>query len=105
MIDNLSEFFKGLGDVTRQRIINLLLHHQAMNVNELCRTLNEPQSKISRHLTILRNSKWLVNYRRDHWVFYRINSDVNHQLQSVLRELFESYLRFQTDLVNSRKNL
>lgn len=105
MVTELSEFFKGLGDETRQRIINLLLHHQAMNVNDLCRILNEPQSKVSRHLTILRNSKWLVNYRRDHWVFYRINSNISPRLQSVLRELFENYLQFQTDLINSRKDI
>ncbi len=104
MIIDLPEFFKGLCDITRQRILNLLLHHPAMNVNELCRILNEPQSKISRHLNILRTSKWLVNYRRDHWVYYRINSEVDPSLQLVLKNLFKNYLHFQSDLKNSIEN-
>lgn len=99
---NLSEFFKAAGDPTRQRILNLLIHYPAFNVNDLCHILNEPQSKISRHLSILRNSGWLVFKRRDKWVYYRLNPDINQNLLDVLSKIFKDYLEFETDLKNAQ---
>jgi len=99
---NLSEFFKAAGDPTRQRILNLLIHFPAFNVNDLCKILAEPQSKISRHLNILKNSGWLVFKRRDKWVYYRLNPELNQDLLDVLSKIFKDYLEFEADLKNAQ---
>jgi len=98
MISDLSEFFKALGDHTRLRIINLLIHFPALNVNDLCSNLNQPQSKISRHLNVLRNGKWVIFTRRDKWVYYKLNPEVNQLLINVLKEIFQGHLQFESDL-------
>ena len=99
---NLSEFFKAAGDPTRQRILNLLIHFPAFNVNDLCKILNEPQSKISRHLNILKNSGWLVFKRRDKWVYYRLNPELNQDFLDVLSKIFKDYLELEMDLKNAQ---
>lgn len=101
----LPEFFKAAGDTTRLRILNLLLHNTTFNVNDLCTILREPQSKISRHLNILRNSGWVVFKRRDKWVYYRLNPDLNRELLIVLKTMFKDYLEFESDLKNSQSHV
>lgn len=101
----LTEFFKAAGDPTRQRILNLLLHYSSFNVNDLCTILSEPQSKISRHLHILRYSGWVVFNRRDKWVYYRLNPDLNNELLEVLKNMFKDYLEFESDLKNAQSHV
>jgi ArsR family transcriptional regulator len=98
----LAEFFKAVGDPTRQRILNLLIHHGTFNVNDLCTILKEPQSKISRHLQILKTSGWVIFNRRDKWVYYRVNPGLNQDLLDVLKNLFKNYLEFESDLKNAQ---
>ena len=102
-LQNLTEFFKALGDPTRQRIINLLLYSNSLHVNKLCRILNEPQSKISRHLNVLKNAGWLVSARRDRWIYYRIDPELPQDLLSAIKNMFRQYLEFETDINNFRK--
>jgi ArsR family transcriptional regulator len=101
----LTEFFKAAGDPTRQRILNLLLNYASFNVNDLCTILSEPQSKISRHLKILRNSGWVMFTRRDKWVYYRLNPDLNKELLEVLKIIFKDYLEFESDLKNAQAHV
>ena len=103
MILDLTEFFKSLSDLTRLRIINLLIHFPALNVNDLCTILSQPQGKISKHLNVLRNSKWVVFTRRDRWIYYKINPDVNTLLLTVLQEMLHDRLQFEADLKNGRQ--
>jgi ArsR family transcriptional regulator len=103
MIRSLTEFFKALGDPTRQRIINLLLHTKSLHVNEFCEILTEPQSKISRNLSILRNAGWVIFNRRDKRIFYRIDPDLDQEFLNMFRKLFSGSLEFETDLKNLHK--
>lgn len=98
MISNFSDFFKAAGDDTRQRIINLLLNYPVLNVNDMVRILNIPQSKISRHLSVLRHAEWLVFSRRDKWVYYRINPKLGEQLLEAFKNVFKQHLKFENDL-------
>ena len=98
----LVEFFKAAADPTRQRIVNLLIHFSTLNVNDLCTILSEPQSKISRHLQILRNGGWVIFKRRDKWVYYRLNPELNKDLVEVLKNLFKNYIEFESDLKNAQ---
>ena len=102
MINNLSEFFKAIGDPTRLRIVNLLLHYSACHVNEISQILEVPQSKISRNLSTLRHAGWLVHYRRDKWVYYKIDPNLDEQMLQVFREFFKSYIQFDADLKSAK---
>lgn len=102
MIVDLSEFFKALTDPTRLRIINLLVNFPALNVKDLGTILNQPQSKISRHLNTLRNSHWVIFTRRDRWVYYKISPELNESLIVLLKELFQTQLIYQSDLQKAR---
>jgi len=62
-------YFKALADITRLRVLNLLMRHE-LNVNEIVSLMEMSQSRISRHLKILTDCG-LLKYRRDGlWSFY-----------------------------------
>ncbi|MCH8146377.1 MAG: metalloregulator ArsR/SmtB family transcription factor [Planctomycetes bacterium] len=54
--------FKALADRTRQRVLALLTRHE-LAVSELVEVLQQPQSTVSRHLKVLRDSQ-LIRDRR-----------------------------------------
>jgi ubiquinone/menaquinone biosynthesis C-methylase UbiE len=68
--DELQKIFKTLSDPTRMRILRLL-EEEELVVQELMEVLGMAQSRVSRHLAILREAG-LLNDRRDGtYVFYR----------------------------------
>lgn len=52
--DLVAKYFRGLGDVTRVRILGLLEERGEMSVGELVAGVGEAQSKVSNHLACLR---------------------------------------------------
>ena len=67
-----AKYFRGLGDPTRLRILQLLESAGELSVGELVDRLELPQSKVSNHLACLR---WcgFVHTRREHpAVYYRV---------------------------------
>ena len=69
--DILAKYFRGLGETTRLRILQLLADGEH-SVGELVRLTGERQPKVSNHLACLR---WcgFVDSRREHrTVFYRV---------------------------------
>jgi DNA-binding transcriptional ArsR family regulator len=72
--DLLGKYFRGLGDPTRLRILDLLREEGEMSVGELVGRLGIAQSKVSNHLACLR---WcgFVEARRDHRVVYNRIAD------------------------------
>ncbi len=96
----LERSLKGLADVTRLRIINLL------GWGELCgcdiqRVLEASQSNVSRHLTYLKHAG-LVNDRRDGFrVFYRLAPAESETRKNLLQFLAAAFRRdegFRGDL-------
>jgi DNA-binding transcriptional ArsR family regulator len=70
--DLVAKYFRGLGDATRVRILELLRTHGELSVGDLVEQLGQSQPKISNHLACLR---WcgFVEPRREHpSVYYRI---------------------------------
>jgi DNA-binding transcriptional ArsR family regulator len=63
--------FKALGDPTRLRIVKLLENGE-LCVCQLIAVLNMGQSRISRHLSILKGAGLIVDARRGKWVHYRL---------------------------------
>ena len=89
-MDYSDDFFKSLTDQSRRRIINLLIHYPAFHVNQIVDVLDLPQSKASKHLAILRKAGWLLNIRREKWIYYKISPEISSALLSALTKIFES---------------
>lgn len=62
------QLFKNLSDETRLKIVLLLRASGELCVCELCGTLEESQPKISRHLSMLRESGLLIDRREGKWI-------------------------------------
>ncbi len=81
-----AKYFRGLGDATRIRILELLSEREH-SVGELTRALGVSQSKVSNHLACLR---WcgFVDSRREHRVVhYRISYPRVRQVVELGHEL------------------
>src|SRR5713226_7675548 len=72
--DLVAKYFRGFGDVTRLRILELLRDEGELSVGELVERLGEPQPKVSNHLACLR---WcgFIEARREHRVVYNRIAD------------------------------
>lgn len=69
-MDQLQKVFRTLSDPTRVRVL-ALLEHQELAVQELMDVLGMAQSRVSRHLAILREAGLLQDRREGTYVFYR----------------------------------
>jgi ArsR family transcriptional regulator len=81
-MEQLVQFFKALSDETRLRIVMLLTQGE-LCVCDLMFVLDEPQSKVSRHLAYLKHSGLTNNKRAGVWMHYRLKepADVIHTVQ------------------------
>jgi ArsR family transcriptional regulator, cadmium/lead-responsive transcriptional repressor len=87
--DLVAKYFRGLGDPTRVRILELLREHEELSVGELVAHLGQSQPKVSNHLACLR---WcgFVETRREHpSVYYRIADSRVAELLALGRALLE----------------
>jgi ArsR family transcriptional regulator len=87
----LEAYFKGLADVTRLRVLNLLLHGELCGC-DIRYVLEMSQPNVSRHLTYLKNCG-LVSDRRDGpRIFYRLAEagfGTTKQLFEFLQRIFK----------------
>ena len=87
--DLVAKYFRGLGDSTRVRILELLQEHGELSVGDLVERLGQSQPKVSNHLACLR---WcgFVETRREHpSVYYRVADARVAQLLALGRALLE----------------
>jgi DNA-binding transcriptional ArsR family regulator len=72
--DLVAKYFRGLGDPTRLRILELLRDEGELSVGELVELLGQPQPKVSNHLACLR---WcgFIEARREHRTVYNRIAD------------------------------
>lgn len=69
--DLLAKYFRGFGDPTRVRILELLQEGER-SVGELVELLDEPQPKVSNHLACLRWCGFVESRREYRTVYYRV---------------------------------
>jgi len=72
--DLIAKYFRGLGDPTRLRILELLRDEGELTVSELVERLDQPQPNVSNHLACLR---WcgFIDARREHRTVYNRIAD------------------------------
>jgi ArsR family transcriptional regulator len=79
-----------LNDDTRLKLLRFIQVHGAVCVCELESSFEMIQSRISRHLKILKDAGFLRVDRKGRWAYYSIRSPLDRFRQNVLEEL--SYL-------------
>jgi DNA-binding transcriptional ArsR family regulator len=80
-----AKFFHGLSDLTRLRIVELLLEEGEKNVSELVAALGQPQSRVSNHLACLRWCGYVDSRRDGKFIYYRISDPRVQQLVTLAR--------------------
>ena len=68
----LAKYFRGLGDPTRLRVLQLLEQAGELSAGELVERLGLPQATVSTHLGCLRWCGFVVTRRAQRSVIYRI---------------------------------
>ena len=91
-----------LNDETRVQILNFINHHEEVCVCDIENSFEMIQSRISRHLKILKDAGFLKVTREGRWARYSIRTPLDRFRQSVLEEI--SYLNLSVpELVKSCK--
>ena len=80
-----AKFFHGLSDLTRLRIVEVLLDEGEQNVSQLVARLGEPQSRISNHLACLRWCGYVDSRRDGKYIYYRVADPRIRDLLSLAR--------------------
>src|SRR5262249_42708005 len=83
-----AKFFRGLGDPTRVRIVQLLLE-RPRTVGELVNILSSPQGRVSSHLSCLRWCGFVEGVREGRNVTYRVSDPRVRTLITPAHELLE----------------
>jgi ArsR family transcriptional regulator len=60
------------------------MNEQEICVCEFCKVLNFIQPKISRHLSYLRKSGLILDERREQWVYYKLNNNLQMWIKKIL---------------------
>src|SRR3954447_24905564 len=75
-----AKYFRGLGDPTRPRILDLLADEADLAVGELVDRLGLPQATVSTHLGCLRWCGFVATRREHRSVIYRVADPRVHEL-------------------------
>lgn len=78
-------YFKGLADINRLRIVNLLLSGELCGC-DIQYVLGASQSNVSRHLTYLKRSGLVTDRRAGYRVYYQLVKD-NAEVKALLAYL------------------
>lgn len=82
----LSGIFRAISEPIRLRILMLLLRGR-LCVCEIEDALNEPEPKVSRHLSYLKASGLISSERSGRWVYYQIREDLDSKILGFITEL------------------
>ncbi len=83
-------FLKTIGsinDETRIKILNFINQNEEVCVCDIESAFNMIQSRVSRHLKILKEGGFLKVERRGRWAFYSIRTPLDAFRQSILDEI------------------
>lgn len=80
-----AKFFHGLSDLTRLKIVELLLVEGELNVSDLVDALGQSQSRVSNHLACLRWCGYVGSRREGKYIYYRVTDPRVRQLVELAR--------------------
>lgn len=83
-MNDLASVFKALADESRLRILNLLFRSGELCVCDIERITGFTQTKVSRHLSYLRNAGLLDDRREGLWMLYSVAKSRNDEHRQLL---------------------
>ncbi len=86
--DIMAKYFRGFGEPTRLRILELLADGER-SVGELVELTGEPQPKVSNHLACLRWCGFVESRREHRTIFYRVADPRVLKMVELARSLLE----------------
>jgi ArsR family transcriptional regulator, arsenate/arsenite/antimonite-responsive transcriptional repressor len=100
----LIRIFEILGDETRLRIMKILLEKEGLCVCEIIQALGTSQTRVSKHLRILKDAGLVKSKKKGLWVHYSINKNSSKNIKEVLL-LLKHILNDDRILIKDRKRL
>jgi len=100
-MDDLLRLLNALSDESRLRILNLIVSTDEICVCDIEKTLHFSQTKVSRHLSILKNANLVTDRRQGLWILYSYAGDkleATKPLLKGLKDIFSSHPIFQEDI-------
>ena len=102
-MENFIQTVGALNDETRLRLLRFIDKNGAVCVCDIESAFGMIQSRISRHLKILKDAGFLRVERKGRWAYYSIRSPLDAFRQNVLTEI--SYLEMDLPTVQERCSL
>ncbi len=96
-MDNFLQTIGAINDETRLRILNFINTYNEVCVCDIENSFSMIQSRISRHLKILKDAGFLKVDRRGRWAYYSIRTPLDDFRQSILKEI--SYLNLEIPML------
>jgi len=99
-MDGLVQYFRALSEEIRLRIVMLLTHGE-LCVCDIMDVLDEPQSKVSRHLSYLKHSGLITGKRVGVWMHYMLSEPGDETLDAqigFMRERLSRLPAFKDDI-------
>jgi ArsR family transcriptional regulator len=87
----LAKYFRGLTDVTRLCILDLLCREGELNVSELVERLGQSQGRVSSHLACLRECGYVSGRRDGKFVYYRVADQRVPLLLALARDMLAGH--------------
>ncbi|WP_373031001.1 ArsR/SmtB family transcription factor [Sulfurovum sp.] len=97
-MDTFLQTVGALNDETRLKLLRFIDKHGAVCVCDIEAAFGMIQSRISRHLKILKEAGFLRVERKGRWAYYSIRSPLDAFRQNVLTEI--SYLEMDLPTLN-----
>lgn len=88
---DLAKTFQALSDTNRIRILKML-EIRPLCVCEITEILNLANSTVSKHLSLLRDSGFIMDEKEGRWVNYRLIDQADNEYATKLLPLLSSWL-------------
>lgn len=94
-VNQRADYYRGLADVTRLQIFDLLSQRNEMSVTALTKKLNLPQPRVSRHLAAMLTFEVVSVRRQGTYRLYRLHEANTLELRSytsgLLPQIWEAH--------------
>lgn len=82
-----AKFFRGLGDPTRLKILELLITDGPLTVSQIVDQIGQQQGRVSSHLACLRFCGFASSEQRGKFVYYRVTDVRVRQLVALAKSM------------------
>ena len=102
MIEKKAKLFKSLSDPNRLRILKML-QFKSLCVCEITAVLNLATSTVSKHLSILKYSDFIVEEREGRWINYKINPQPSDKRISSILSSLDFWIADEKTIINDKR--